>query len=420
MNFLTEVAVMGIVVQKYGGTSVGSTEKIKNVARRVVRYKEQGNQVVTVVSAVGHTTDQLVQMAREITDDPPKREMDMLLSTGEQISISLLAMAIKATGHDVISLTGAQAGIVTNNVHTKAKIMEVSSDRLKKELDAGKIVIVAGFQGVTIDNEITTLGRGGSDTTAVAVAAALRADVCEIYTDVDGVYTTDPRMVPEARKLSQITYDEMLELASLGAGVLQPRAVEFGKIHDVVIHVRSSLNDNEGTIVKGVNDMDHGSQLEQDIVVTGVAYDLNTARIGLFNVPDKPGVAYKVFSALAERNINVDMIIQGTMRNGSNDISFTVAKDDVKAALEVIEVVGKELNIERAACDQNVSKVSIVGAGMITNPGVAAMMFEALAEENINIHMISTSEIKVSCIIDKEDTEKAVKAVHKKFNLEEG
>jgi aspartate kinase len=411
---------MGIVVQKYGGTSVGSTEKIKNVARRVVRYKEQGNQVVTVVSAVGHTTDQLVQMAREITDDPPKREMDMLLSTGEQISISLLAMAIKATGHDVISLTGAQAGIVTNNVHTKAKIMEVSSDRLKKELDAGKIVIVAGFQGVTIDNEITTLGRGGSDTTAVAVAAALRADVCEIYTDVDGVYTTDPRMVPEARKLSQITYDEMLELASLGAGVLQPRAVEFGKIHDVVIHVRSSLNDNEGTIVKGVNDMDHGSQLEQDIVVTGVAYDLNTARIGLFNVPDKPGVAYKVFSALAERNINVDMIIQGTMRNGSNDISFTVAKDDVKAALEVIEVVGKELNIERAACDQNVSKVSIVGAGMITNPGVAAMMFEALAEENINIHMISTSEIKVSCIIDKEDTEKAVKAVHKKFNLEEG
>ena len=411
---------MGIVVQKYGGTSVGSTEKIKNVARRVVRYKEQGNQVVCVVSAVGHTTDQLVQMAREITDDPPKREMDMLLSTGEQISISLLAMAIKATSHDVISLTGAQAGIVTNNVHTKAKIMEVSSDRLKKELDAGKIVIVAGFQGVTIDNEITTLGRGGSDTTAVAVAAALRADVCEIYTDVDGVYTTDPRMVPEARKLSQITYDEMLELASLGAGVLQPRAVEFGKIHDVVIHVRSSLNDNKGTIVKGVNDMDHGSQLEQDIVVTGVAYDLNTARIGLFNVPDKPGVAYKVFSALAERNINVDMIIQGTMRNGSNDISFTVAKDDVKAALEVIEVVGKELNIERAACDQNVSKVSIVGAGVITNPGVAAMMFEALAEEHINIHMISTSEIKVSCIIDKEDTEKAVKAVHKKFNLEEG
>jgi aspartate kinase len=410
---------MGIVVHKYGGTSVGNTDKIKNVARRVVRYKEEGHQVVTVVSAVGHTTDELVAMARQITDNPPEREMDMLLSTGEQISISLLAMAIKALGHDVISLTGAQVGIRTNKVHTKAKIMEVSSERLKKELDAGRIVIVAGFQGVTLDNEITTLGRGGSDTTAVAVAAALKADVCEIFTDVDGVYTTDPRMVPEARKLSQITYDEMLELASLGAGVLQPRAVEFGKIHDVVMHVRSSFNDNEGTIVKGVRDVSCGcSQMEQDIVVTGVAYDLNTSRIGLFNVPDRPGIAQRIFSALAKRAINVDMIIQGTMRDGSNDISFTVATDDLKAALEVIDSVSKEMDIEKVACDQNVSKVSIVGAGMITNPGVAAMMFEALAEENINIHMISTSEIKVSCIIDKDDTEKAVKAIHKKFNLE--
>lgn len=410
---------MGIVVQKYGGTSVGSTDKIKNVASRVVRYKEEGHQVVTVVSAVGHTTDELVKMAREITDNPPEREMDMLLSTGEQISISLLAMAIKTMGHDVISLTGAQVGIRTNKVHTKAKILEVSSDRLKKELAAGNIVIVAGFQGVTLDNEITTLGRGGSDTTAVAVAAALDADVCEIFTDVDGVYTTDPRMVADARKLSQITYDEMLELASLGAGVLQPRAVEFGKIHDVVLHVRSSLNNNEGTIVKGVKDVSCGNtQLEQDIVVTGVAYDLNTSRIGLFNVPDQPGIARMIFSALAEKNINVDMIIQGTMRDGSNDISFTVATDDAKAALEVIEGVRKEIDIEQVVCDQNVSKVSIVGAGMITNPGVAAMMFEALAEENINIHMISTSEIKVSCVIDKEETEKAVKAVHKKFNLD--
>ena len=409
---------MGIVVQKYGGTSVGDTDKIKNVARRIVGYKENGHQVVTVVSAVGHTTDELVRMAHEITDNPPEREMDMLLSTGEQISISLLAMAIKALGHDVISLTGAQVGIRTNKVHTKAKIMEVSSDRLKKELDAGRIVIVAGFQGVTLDNEITTLGRGGSDTTAVAVAAALRADVCEIFTDVDGVYTTDPRMVPEARKLSQITYDEMLELASLGAGVLQPRAVEFAKIHDVVIHVRSSVNDNEGTFVKEGKDVSCGcSQMEQDIVVTGVAYDLNTSRIGLFNVPDKPGVAQRIFSALAQESINVDMIIQGTMRDGSNDISFTVATDDLKAALEVMDVVSKELGVEKVACDQNVSKVSIVGAGMITNPGVAAMMFEALAEENINIHMISTSEIKVSCIIDKDETEKAVKSIHKKFNL---
>jgi len=411
---------MGIVVQKYGGTSVGNIDKIKNVAKRVVRYKEEGHQVVTVVSAVGHTTDELVQMAHQITDNPPEREMDMLLSTGEQISISLLAMAIKALGHDVISLTGAQVGIRTNNVHTKAKIMEVSSDRLKKELDSGKIVIVAGFQGVTLDNEITTLGRGGSDTTAVAVAAALKADVCEIFTDVDGVYTTDPRMVPEARKLSQITYDEMLELASLGAGVLQPRAVEFAKIHNVVLHVRSSFNNNEGTIVKGGKEVSCCcSQMEQDIVVTGVAYDLNTARIGLFNVPDRPGIAQKIFSALAERAINVDMIIQGTMRDGSNDISFTVAADDAKAALETIEIVRKEMEIEKVVCDQNVSKVSIVGAGMITNPGVAAMMFEALAEENINIHMISTSEIKVSCIIDKNETEKAVKSIHKKFKLDQ-
>ena len=409
---------MAIVVQKYGGTSVGDTDKIKNVARRVVSYKEQGHQVVTVVSAVGHTTNELVEMARQITDNPPEREMDMLLSTGEQISISLLAMAIKTLGYDVISLTGAQVGIRTNKVHTKARIMEVSSERLKKELDAGRIVIVAGFQGVTIDNEITTLGRGGSDTTAVAVAAALNADVCEIYTDVDGVFTTDPRMLPEARKLSQITYDEMLELASLGAGVLQPRAVEFGKIHEVVLHVRSSFNDNEGTIVKGVKDVSHCSQMEQDIVVTGVAYDLNTARIGLFNVPDRPGVAQRVFSALAQKAINVDMIIQGTMQDGRNDISFTVATDDVKAALEVVDIMDKEMGFERIACDQNVSKVSIVGAGMITNPGVAAMMFEALAEENINIHMISTSEIKVSCIIDKDDTEKAVKSIHKKFHLE--
>ena len=416
-----EVGVdMGIVVQKYGGTSVGDPEKIKNVARRVVRCKEAGNRVVTVVSAMGHTTDHYVELAAQITDKPPEREMDMLLSTGEQVSIALLAMAINSMGHDVISLTGGQAGIHTNKVHTKARITEVSSERLLKELDQGKIVIVAGFQGVTIDNEIATLGRGGSDTTAVALAAALNADVCEIFTDVDGVYTTDPRMIPEARKLSVVTYDEMLELASLGAAVLQPRAVEFGKIHNVVLHVRSSFNDHQGTIVKGVKEVSCGcSQMEQDIVVTGVAYDLNTARIGLFNVPDRPGVAQRIFTALAEKNINVDMIIQGSMRNGNNDISFTVAKDDVKLALEVMEAVAKEMGIEKIACNQEVSKISIVGAGMITNPGVAAMMFQALAEENINIHMISTSEIKVSCIIDKNETEKAVKAVHRKFNLAE-
>ena len=410
---------MGIVVQKYGGTSVGDPERIKRVAKRVIEYRKSGSMVVAVVSALGDTTDKLIELAKQITDSPPDREMDMLLSTGEQVSIALLAMAIKSMGWDVISLTGAQVGILTNKVHTKAKIMEVSCKRLKKELNEGKIVIVAGFQGVTCDNEITTLGRGGSDTTAVAVAAALKADVCEIYTDVDGVYTTDPRMVPEARKLDVITYDEMLEMASLGAGVLQPRAVEFAKLNNVVLHVRSSFNYNEGTIVKGEKEVsDSGIHREKEMVVTGVAYDLNTARIGLFDVPDRPGIAKKIFTALAEKNINVDMIIQGATRNGRTDISFTVAEDDADKAVEVMKEAAEEIGISNVSCDKDVAKVSIVGAGMITNPGVAAAMFQALADENINIHMISTSEIKVSCIINKKDTEKAVRSIHKKFNLE--
>jgi len=416
MGVLSE---MGIVVQKYGGTSVGNPERIKRVAKRIIECRKAGNMVVAVVSALGDTTDKLIELAKQITDSPPEREMDMLLSTGEQVSIALLAMAIKSMGWDVISLTGAQVGILTNNVHTKAKIIEVSCERLKKELNEGKIVIVAGFQGVTCDNEITTLGRGGSDTTAVAVAAALKADVCEIYTDVDGVYTTDPRMIPEARKLDVITYDEMLEMASLGAGVLQPRAVEFAKLNNVVLHVRSSFNYNEGTIVKGEKEVsDSGIHREKEMVVTGVAYDLNTARIGLFDVPDKPGIAKKIFTALAEKNINVDMIIQGATRNGRTDISFTVAEDDADKALEVMKEIVEEIGISGVSCDKDVAKVSIVGAGMITNPGVAAAMFQALADENINVQMISTSEIKVSCIINKKDTEKAVKSIHKKFNLE--
>jgi len=410
---------MGIVVQKYGGTSVGSPERIKKVARRVIECKEAGNRVVAVVSALGDTTDKLIELAKQVTDSPPEREMDMLLSTGEQVSIALLAMAVKSLGHEVISLTGAQVGILTDNVHTKAKIMEVSSERLLKEINEGKIVIVAGFQGVTIDNEITTLGRGGSDTTAVAIAAALKADVCEIFTDVDGVYTTDPRLVPEARKLPVITYDEMLEMASLGAGVLQPRAVEFAKLNNVVLHVRSSFNYSEGTLVKGDKEVkDKNIRMERDMVVTGVAYDLNTARIGLFDVPDRPGIAKKIFTALAEKNINVDMIIQGATRNCITDISFTVAEDDARKAVEVMEDVARDIGISKVTCDKNVAKVSIVGAGMITNPGVAAAMFQALADEDINIHMISTSEIKVSCIIDKNETEKAVKSIHRKFNLE--
>ncbi|GAW93248.1 aspartate kinase [Calderihabitans maritimus] len=403
---------MALVVQKYGGSSVADAEKIRRVARRVVECYKKGNQVVVVVSAMGDTTDELISKAREVTENPPDREMDMLLATGEQQSIALLAMAIQALGYPVISLTGPQAGILTDNVHTKAKILEVSSDRLLKELGEGKIVIVAGFQGITMDNEITTLGRGGSDTTAVAIAAALKADVCEIFTDVDGVFTADPRLVPSARKLSRISYDEMLELASLGALVLQPRAVEFAKQYHVRLHVRSSFNYNEGTIVEEVSDM------EKEMVVSGVAHDLNVAKITVFDVPDRPGIACRLFSALARESINVDMIVQSQMRNEINNISFTIGKDDLRKAVGIIERIKGEIGASGFSYDDSVAKVSIVGAGMITNPGVAARMFEALAEEDINIQMISTSEIKVSCIIDAQEIQKAVLALHKKFGLE--
>jgi len=402
-----------LVVQKYGGSSVANPERIRRVARRVVDMHRQGNQMVVVVSAMGDTTDELIELVKEITSDPPKREMDMLLSTGEQVSIALLAMAIKAIGEDVISLTGPQVGIKTDNIHSKARIIDIDTGRLQQELNAGKIVVVAGFQGVNQANDITTLGRGGSDTTAVALAAAMKADLCEIFTDVDGVYTTDPRVVPEARKLDAITYDEMLELAHLGAVVLHPRAVECAKLHNIPIHVRSSFNHNLGTIVKEVNDM------EKDMVVTGVAYDLNVTKIGIFDVPDKPGIAYKIFKALADKNVNVDMIIQSAMRNQVNSISFTVSQSDLKQALSVVESIKDEIGYKGYTHDQDVAKVSIVGAGMVSNPGVAAMMFEALAEENINLEMITTSDIKVSCIIKKELAEKAVKALHKKFKLED-
>ncbi|MBE3581535.1 MAG: aspartate kinase [Thermoanaerobacteraceae bacterium] len=403
---------MALIVQKYGGTSVDGPERVKNVARRVVETKRAGNQVVVVVSAPGDTTDKLIAMAKEITSNPPARELDMLMATGEQMSIALLAMAIQELGEPVISLTGAQVGILTDGVHTKARILEVSCDRLRRELDAGRIVIVAGFQGVTCDNEITTLGRGGSDTTAVAVAAALKAEVCQIYTDVDGVYTADPRIIPGARKLATISYDEMLELASLGAQVLQPRSVEFAKLHGVVLEVRSSFNYHEGTLVKEVNDM------ERQMVVTGVAGDRNVARIAIYDVPDRPGIAKVLFEALARESINVDMIVQSAMRDGVNDIAFTVARDDLAKALEVTQKAKEEIGATSVAYDDKVAKVSIVGAGMITNPGVAAGMFACLAEEGINIHMISTSEIKVSCIIDEEHLARAMRALHKWFGLD--
>ncbi len=401
-----------LVVQKFGGSSVANPERIKRVAKRVVGTKRAGNQVVVVVSAMGDATDELISLARQLSDNPSDREMDMLLSTGEQVSIALLAMAVDSFGEPVVSLTGPQAGITTNEVYAKAKITGIDTTRLNKELAEGKIVVVAGFQGRCANDDTTTLGRGGSDTTAVALAAAIHADVCEIFTDVDGVYTCDPRVVPRARKLESISYDEMLELASLGALVLQPRAVEFAKQYNVRLHVRSSFNYNTGTMVQEVGSM------EKEMVVSGVAYDLNVAKIAFFDVPDKPGTAMKLFSALAAENINVDMIIQSTMRNEVNDISFTITKDDLNKALRVAEKVKEEIGATGYNYDGDVAKVSIVGAGMITNPGVAAGMFAALADAGVNIQMISTSEIKVSCIIDAQSAKKAVQALHTRFALD--
>jgi len=403
-----------LVVQKYGGSSVANAERIRRVARRVADVRAEGHSVVVVVSAMGDTTDDLIHLVNEITDSPPEREMDVILSTGEQVSIALLAMAIKELGAPVISLTGPQVGIMTDNAHTKAKILNVNATRLQEELKQGNIVVVAGFQGIDSHNDITTLGRGGSDTTAVALAAALKADLCEIYTDVDGVYTTDPRLVPEARKLDVVSYDEMLELANLGAVVLHPRSVELAMQYGIPLHVRSSFNHNLGTIVKGVD------SVEKALVVTGVAYDLNVAKIGLYDVFDKPGIAYKLFKALSDEKVNVDMIVQSAMRDERNDISFTCTQGDLKRALEVVRKLLPELGADDATSDDSVAKVSIVGAGMVSNPGVAALMFEALFEAGINLEMISTSEIKVSCIIRADDAKKAVLALHKKFNLAKG
>ncbi len=403
-----------LVVQKYGGSSVANAERIHNIARRVADVRSKGHQIVVTVSAMGDTTDDLVSLVKEITDSPTDREMDMLLSTGEQVSVALLAMAIKNLGEPVISLTGAQAGIHTDNAHTKARITNIDTARIEEELAQGRIVVVAGFQGIDqVNNNITTLGRGGSDTTAVAVAVALNADLCEIYTDVDGVYTTDPRVVPDARKLTVIAYEEMLELANLGAAVLHPRAVELAMKYKMPLHVRSSFNQNPGTVVREVE------EVEKSLVVTGVVCDSNVAKIGLFNVMDRPGIAHTLFKALADEKINVDMIIQSAMRDDRNDISFTCSKGDLKKALEVVEKLQPVLGADGFTYGDGVAKVSIVGAGMVSNPGVAAEMFEALFREGINLEMISTSEIKVSCIIQVEDSVKAVSALHQKFNLAE-
>jgi aspartate kinase len=402
---------MSIIVQKFGGTSVADSQKILGAARKAIRAQKEGNQVVTVVSAMGKNTDMLVELAREITDEPPAREMDMLLATGEQVSVALMAMAIHSLGHEAISLTGAQMGIVTDSTHTRARIQSISTERIRAALDSGKIVIAAGFQGRDEAHNITTLGRGGSDTTAVALAAALKADACEIHTDVDGIYTTDPRVVPEARRVRGISYDEMLELASVGAGVMHNRSIEFAKKFSVPVHVRSSFSDNPGTIISAAPEA-VGSP------VCGAAMVKNEARVTVLGVPDRPGAAMTIFSRIAAKNIAMDMIVQNVAAEGQADISFTVLRDDLPATLKAAGDGAEEVGADRCDYDDDVSKISVVGAGMATQSGVAEMMFRALAERGVNIVMITTSEIKISALVARENALEALRAVHEAFALD--
>ncbi|MDD2413854.1 MAG: aspartate kinase [Eubacteriaceae bacterium] len=411
-----------LVVQKYGGTSVGTVEKIKRVARRIVAQVDAGKQVVVVVSAMGDSTDELVNLAYEINPTPPSREMDVLLATGEQVSIALLAMAIQTIGYKVISLTGAQCGIKTSDVHKRARISEIDTNRLEKELNDSKIVIVAGFQGIDENHEITTLGRGGSDTSAVALAAALRADCCEIYTDVDGVYDADPRIVPDAKKIDEISYQEVLEMASLGAGVLHPRSVELAEKYGLPLVVRSSFNNNPGTVIKNFENNNEKHVIKEDfdmekVLVRGIALDENIAKISILEVPDKPGIAFQLFSSLASANIHVDMIVQNVNRTSVNDISFTVNLDELPEAVEVSQKFAFEVNAQKVAFDQGIAKLSVIGTGIVANTEIASKFFEALFEMGINIQTISTSEIKMSCLIDKERAKEAMVNIHKKFEL---
>ncbi len=401
----------GLVVQKYGGSSVANVERIRRVAQRVVDYSKKGYALVVVVSALGDTTDELIELADKIDPDPSEREMDMLLSTGEQISVALLAMAIHKLGSQAISFTGAQVGILTDNSHTRARIIKINADKIKEELKKGRIVIVAGFQGVALNQDITTLGRGGSDLTAVALAKELQADACEIYTDVMGIYTTDPRIEPRARKIKAITYDEMLEMASLGAQVMQPRSIEVAKKFNVPLHVRSSFNTKTGTmIVKEVKKM-------EDVLVSGITLNRNESKITLCSVPDKPGVAVKLFQDLATSGVSVDMIVQNVSHTRQTDISFTIAKADCAKATRIAKRVAKKIGAGEVLLDQDIARVSIVGVGMKSHHGVAAKMFGVLADNKINIEMISTSDISISCIIKKKDAEIAVKKLHADFGL---
>src|SRR5882672_7355888 len=403
---------MALIVQKYGGTSVGNTDRIKNVAKRVAEYRSRGDQVVVVVSAMSGVTDGLIKLAKDIAQLPSEREMDMLLATGEQQTIALTAIALHALDIPAVSMTGAQAGIVTDGVHTKAKIHNISPKQVHEALDAGNVVIVAGFQGLTKEGQITTLGRGGSDLTAIALAAALKADLCQIYTDVDGVYTADPRIVPTAKKLSEISYDEMLELASLGAKVMQSRSVEFAKKFGVVFEVRSSLNDNPGTIVK------EETKSMEGVVVRGVALDKNQAKVTLVAVPDQPGVAARIFTAIGDASVNVDMIIQNISHGSgkpATDLSFTVDKPDLLKAQKVIDGLRPEIGFADVIATDTIGKLSLVGVGMKSHTGVAGKMFEVLAREGVNIEMISTSEIKISVIVELAKGEQAMRAVHAAF-----
>ncbi|OGW81180.1 MAG: aspartate kinase [Omnitrophica bacterium RIFCSPLOWO2_12_FULL_44_17] len=405
---------MALIVQKYGGTSVANVDRIKNVAERVVARKRKGDKLVVVVSALAGTTDQLLKMANSISDRPSGREMDMLLATGEQASVALLAMAIHALGEKAISFTGPQVGIITDESHTKARIIDIGTSRIEKALKENNVVIVAGFQGGTVSGEITTLGRGGSDLTAVALAKAVNAELCEIYTDVEGIYTADPRIVPDAQKLDVISYDEILELASLGAKVMQSRSIEVGKKFNVPILVRSSLNNAQGTLITKEN------KKMEEVVVSGVALHEGEAKVTIFKVPDRPGTAAKIFKIIAEAGINVDMIIQNKTETNATDISFTVYKNELRRAIDAVEKAACEVGAKNVTCDENIAKVSIVGVGMKSHTGVAAKMFDVLAKNKINIDMISTSEIKISCVVEGDKGKDAMRVMHEAFGLGQG
>ncbi|QYF84683.1 aspartate kinase [Brevibacterium sp. PAMC21349] len=402
---------MALIVQKFGGTSVGSVEKIKNVANRVIEEAENGNEVVVVVSAMGKTTDQLVSMARDISGSPSKREMDMLLTTGEQVTISLLTMALIEEGHEAISYTGWQAGMQTESVHGNARILNIDATRIQAQLQEKKIVVVAGFQGNDANGEITTLGRGGSDTTAVAIAAALNADRCDIYTDVTGVFTTDPRSIKGARKLQSISYDEMLELANLGAGVLHPRAVEYAKNYQIPLEVRSSMERESGTIIE------EEATMEENLIVRGIAFEDSITRVTIYGLPQSLGALSTIFTTLAKNRINVDIIIQSMTAEDTTNLSFSTKSEDTEAALIVLENNKEQLGFDRVETESGLAKVSIVGSGMVSNPGVAAEMFEVMANTGIQVKMVSTSEIKVSTVVNEKEMVKAVESLHEAFKL---